>query len=79
MTGESTYCEEHCNEIQMGIVLSMILFAIYIQILDKLIKMFIPKIDNWLLTIIYLIPLIVLYIRIPITLRKHNAWRKYID
>lgn len=76
---DKNFCEERCNEIPMGIVLSMALFAIYVQILDKLIKIFIPKIDNWLLAIIYLIPLIILYLRIPITLRKHNFWRKYID
>lgn len=78
-TTTKTNCEDDCNELPLGIVLSITLFAIYVQILDKLSQTFILKIDNWILSVIYFLPLIILYIRIPISLRKHNSWRRYID
>ena len=59
---------EDGDEIPLGIVLSMILFAAYIYILNKLTQTL--KIDNWIISSIYFIPFIFLYIAIPILLRK---------
>jgi len=64
-------------DIPIGIVLSMTLYTIYIYIAGKLVQMY--KMDNWIIFFIYFMPLIVLYIEIPILLRKSDNWKKYID
>ena len=74
---EMTETIEDYNYIPIGIVLSMALYAIYIYISDKLVQMY--DIDNWMIFFIYLIPLIVFYIEIPILLRKSDRWQRYID
>lgn len=77
---------EDCNEIPLGIVLSAILFAVYVYTLDRLIQTFkiyeliqTFKIDNLIIFAIYFIPFISLYIRVPILLRRHKGWQKYIN
>lgn len=75
--------EENVDEIPLGIILSMILYAIYAHILEGLIREYnidvlirIHHIDNWAMPIIYFLPLVILYIEIPILLRKYkNLWQ----
>lgn len=72
-----TEITEDCNDIPIGIVLSMVLYAVYIYISDKLVQIY--KIDNWIIFVIYFIPLIVFYIEIPILLRRSSGWQKYVE
>lgn len=62
---------EDGNEIPIGIVASMVLYAVCTYILDKLIQNY--KIDNWIIFVIYFVPLIVLYIKIPVLLKRSNS------
>lgn len=75
---------EDSDEISIGIVLSTILFATYIYISDRLMQIFkiyeliqTFEFNNIIMFIIYFIPLIILYVRIPIFLRRHKGWQKY--
>lgn len=68
---------EDCNDIPVGITLSMSIYAICIYALDKVMQMY--KIDNRILFIIYFVPFVILYIEIPNLLRKSDKWQKYIE
>lgn len=68
---------EDCNDIPIGIVVSMSVYAIYTYILEKLIYTY--TIDNWIIFIIYFVPFVILYIEIPILLKKSNNWQKYMS
>lgn len=86
---------EDCDEISLGIVLSTILFAVYTYMLDKLVQMFkiyeliqtfkiyeliqTFKMESLIIFAIYFIPLVILYVRVPILLSKHKNWQKYIN
>jgi len=72
-----TEMTEDCNDIPIGIILSMVLYAMYIHITSKLLHIY--KLDNRIMFIIYFVPLVVFYIEIPILLRRFNRWRKYAD
>ena len=68
---------EECNDIPIGISLSMSIYAVCIYVLDKLVQMY--KIDNRIVFIIYFVPLIILYIEVPNLLRKSDKWQKYME
>ena len=68
---------EDCNDIPIGIALSMSTYAICIYILDKLMQM--HKVDDRIVFIIYFVPLIILYIKIPDMLRKSERWQRYME
>lgn len=68
---------EDCNDIPIGIVVSMSLYSVYIYIMEKLMQTY--KIDNLIIFVIYFVPLIVLYIEIPVMLKKSNGWQKYMN
>lgn len=59
---------EYSDNITIGIVLSMFLYAIYTYVADKFIPLY--KMDNMTIFFIYFIPLIVFYVEIPILLRS---------
>lgn len=59
------------RDLPKGILISMSLYAVYIHLASTLIQRY--KIDNWLIFIIYFIPFIILYIGIPIVIRKSNG------
>jgi hypothetical protein len=74
---------EDGNDIPIGIVTAVTLYAMYMYILDKMMqiyKVYIQtyRVDNWIMFIIYFVPLVILYIEIPILLRKFNN-QKYIE
>lgn len=70
--------EEDYDDIPIGIVLSMISYSVYIYILNILMRTFkiyewIPifGMDNIIMFIIYMVPLILLYTNAPIVLRRY--------
>ena len=68
---------DDCNDIPIGITLSMSIYAVCIYVLDKVMQMY--KIDNLILFIIYFVPFVILYIEVPNLLRKSNRWQKYME
>lgn len=68
---------EDCNDIPIGITISMSIYTVYIYVMSKLLQTY--KIDNWIIFIIYFVPFVVLYIETPIVLRKSNRWQKYMS
>lgn len=66
--------EEDRDEIPLGIVSSMILFGLYTYVLNKFFnRLLTNEINNSMLIIIYFIPFIILYIGVPILLRKSHV------
>ena len=72
---------EDGNDIPIGILTSMLIYTIYLIILDNLINWLDKSLDNWINNwitfIIYFLPLMILYIEIPIVLKKSNNWQQY--
>lgn len=68
---------EDCNDIPIGIVISMSIYAVYIYVASKLVQTY--KFDSWIMFIMYFAPLVILYIEIPIILGKSNNWKKHTD
>ncbi len=71
---------EEDNDIPIGIVISMSLYAIYAYATNKLLQIFsYYDIDNWIIFMIYFVPFVILYIETPIIIKKSNGWRRYLD
>jgi hypothetical protein len=62
---------EDGNEILIGMVISILMYILYISTIDKLIQSY--KIDIWTMFIIYFVPFILLYIETPILLKKYSS------
>lgn len=67
---------EDCDDIPIGIVISISLYALYMHAIENLMNMY--NIDSRIIFYIYFVPLIIFYIEIPIILKKSNNWQKYV-